>query len=428
MKRKNTPLVLALLSLVPCVQAQANWTLDSCLSRAQEKSLLVQGSRLDEKSAQSSLDQARKSRLPDLSASINQSLYDSPFASDPQDHYSLSLGLNSSVELWNGGRQSSSVAQKAYLLQSARRSGEQIIQDLHESVISAYMKVWSLTEAEKTAQDALNLSRENLRQDSLLYNNGSLVKSELALSLATAAGDSLALLQASHSRKLALTSLRQLLEVPAGEAFSLAPPDSVSPSESAPLQALQNQAQERSATRQADSLEVLAASSAVDVASAAKYPSITLGASAATGLRAWESGDYGEQLKVGYNHKITLGVSIPIVDWGAAEAGVLQAHIAKERAELSARSHSKELENTIEQLAQQTEAARLQWQAAELQLVAQEAAMQAVLDKRELGAVDQVTFIQQKTQLQNAKAKLTQAKYSYLLGSALLSLYTGEKR
>lgn len=428
MKLKTTPFILALLSLVPFAQAQGAWTLDSCLARAKERSLLVQSSRLEEKSALSNLDQARKSRLPDLSASIGQSLYDSPFAADPQDHYSLSLGLNSSVELWNGGRESNSVSQKQYLLQSAQLSTEETVQNLHESVIKGYLQVWSLTEAEKTAQDALNLSRENLRQDSLLYNNGSLVKSELALSVATAAGDSLGLLQATHSRKLALTSLRQLLEVPAGEAFELAPPDSVLPAESASLEALQSEASKHSATRQADSLDVLAASAGVDVASAAKYPSITLGASAATGLRAWESGDYGEQLKVGYNHKITLGISIPIVDWGAAEAGVLQAQVNQERAVLSARTHAKELENTIEQLAQQTEAARLQWQAAELQLNAQEAAMQAVLDKRELGAVDQVTFIQQKTQLQSAKAKLNQAKYSYLLGRALLSLYTGEKK
>jgi outer membrane protein len=428
MKLQKTPFVLALLSFSSGIWAAApsTWTLADCLVRAQERSLLIQGARLNEKSASSNLDQARKSRLPDLSASISQSLYDSPFAADPQDHYSLSLGLNSSVELWNGGRQSYNIAQKQYLAQSAQLSSAQTTQDLSESVITAYLQVWSLTESEKSAQEALLLARANLQKDSVLYNNGSLVASELSLSAATVASDSLSVLQAAHSRALAQTSLRQLLEIPAGESWSLAPPDSVLPKEPVALAVQQSNALARSATRQSDSLQILAAEAGVQVASAEQYPTISLGASAGTSLRAWESDEYGEQLKTGYNHKLTLGINIPIIDWGAAEAGVLQAQVSKERAELNAKTNSKQLENTIEKIAQQTEAARLQWQAAQLQLSAQEAALKVVNEKRTLGAVDNVTFMSQKAQYQNAQAKLNQAKYSYLLGHALLALYTGE--
>jgi len=283
-----------------------------------------------------------------------------------------------------------------------------------------------LTESEGTAQEALALSRVNLQKDSVLYVSGSLVSSDLALSAATVASDSLALLQAIHARNLALTNLRQLLEIPLGETWNLAPPDSVVPADLGPIALQQEKAAIHSANRVRDSLQVLAAEAGIDEARAGKYPSITLGASATTGLRAWESGAYGDQLKTGYNHKITLGISIPIIDWGSVEANVLQAQIGKERAEIVARTNTKNLENTVEQLSQQTEAARLQWQAAQLQMSAQETALRVVTEKRSLGTVDNVVFLTQKNQYQNAKAKLNQAKYNYLLGRSLLDLYTGE--
>ena len=402
----------------------STWTLEDCLVQAKKQSLLLESARADERSTESQLDQAQKSRYPDLSASINQSLFDSPFAEAPQDHYSLSLGLSSSVLLWNAGQMGHNIDQKKYQAQASQAQTAQIQQNLAESVINAYLKYWSLRESQNAAQEALILSKANLEKDSVLFQSGSLVASELAFSEATVAGDSLAVLQSAHAVNQAKTQLRQLLELPLNQSWELAPPDSMDPVEPLDFQTVLKQGMQQAASRQVDSLQVLAAEAAVQKATSSEYPSISLGPAAQTGLRSWQSNAYGSQLKTGYNHRLTLGVNIPIVDWGAAQSNVLQAQIAKEKAQISARNTQKQLENTLEQLIQQTESARLQWQAAQLQFQAQQTALRIVNEKRELGVVDHLAFVQQKNQYQNAQAKLNQAKYSYLLGHALLTLYT----
>lgn len=401
------------------------WTLADCIARAKERSLLMQSARLDEKVSASNLEQARNARLPDLSANVNQSLSDRPFAEGTSDHYSLSLGLKSSVLLWNAGQLQYNIEQKQYLDQAAKLSNEQTTRELSESVIRSYLQVWSLTESQAVAQEAVLLSQQSLRKDSTLHAAGTLMQSELALAAANLSNDSLSLLQASHALLQARTQLRQLLEIPLEDEWSLAPPDTLASTSTQPFSNQLRQARSHSVSLQGDSLNLLAADAGVKKANSARYPSISLSAAAGTGLSAWESGAYGTQLKTGYNHSLSLGISIPIVDWGAAQAGVLQAQVAKERSELSVRSTDKSLENTLEQLTQQTEAARLQWQAASSQMAAQTLALRIVNEKHTAGLVDNLALTQQKNTYQNAQAKLTQAKYNFLLGHALLALYTG---
>lgn len=424
---QKTSLILAL-ALAGAAFAQNGklWSLGDCIAQAQKSSLQAQSATLDEKLAASNLEQARNARLPDLTGRVNQTLSDRPFVDAAQDHYALSVGLSSSMPVWNAGRIGNDIEQKSYLKQSSELQSRQTRQDIAQSVIEAYMQVWSLMESEGIAREALALAQTNLQRDSALFAAGSLTRSAWVLTEAEKASDSLTLLQASHTLVQARTKLRQLLELPVGTEISLAAPDTTFPATSIDDSQSQQMARNASATRQSDSLQVLAANAAIRKAEAGYYPDINLSASASTGLSAWESGAYGSQFKNGYTHSLTLGISIPIVDWGATRASVLQAQVAKEKVLLSSQSNDKSLENTIETLTLQAEASRLQWQTAKQQAVAQEAAWQVVNDKENLGMLDRATYLQQKNLYLNAQAKLNQAKFTYLRDRALLSLFTGE--
>jgi outer membrane protein len=175
-----------------------------------------------------------------------------------------------------------------------------------------------------------------------------------------------------------------------------------------------------------DSLSVLAAGEAIGVANAARYPSMSLSGSLSSGLR-WETQDprYQKQLKNGFGYSVSLGLSIPIVDWGSAADGVLQAQVAQERAQISAINTQKQLENTIEQLALQVETYRLQWEVSAIQVAAQKLALEKSIQQHELGMLDISSLIQQQTIFNNSQIRHNQAKYSYLLGKSLLDLQTG---
>ncbi len=130
-------------------------------------------------------------------------------------------------------------------------------------------------------------------------------------------------------------------------------------------------------------------------------------------------------MKNGFGYSASLGINIPIIDWGAAEDGILQAQVAEERAQISALNTQKQLENAIEQLVLQVETYRVQWEVSSVQLDAGRLSLEKSVQQHELGMLDISSLVQQQTIFNNSQIKHNQAKYSYLLSKTLLDLQTG---
>ncbi|MCL2101254.1 MAG: TolC family protein [Fibromonadales bacterium] len=420
-------LILLLLVCKVFAQGYQNLTLQNCIEIAKKNSLALTAAKLSEKTAASTLQQAKFARLPGLSGSVSQRVSDSPLLEDSEASYGFSMGLNSSMPIFTAGRIGHSVSRAGYLKEVAELNSEAVARNLSEQVIRAYMQVWSLIESENSAKASLVLSKKMLAKDSILFQSGSFTASDLALAFAQVASDSLSLLQVQSNLIQNYTALRQLLEIPANNAFSLLPPDSAKVDTTESYASLLALAQQNSIDKKMDSLSVLAATEAIGVANAARYPSMSLSGSLSSGLR-WEIEDprYQNQLKNGFGYTASLSLNIPIVDWGSAKDGVLQAQVAQERAQITAINTQKQLENTIEQLALQVETYRLQWEVSTIQMEAQKLALDKSVQQHELGMLDISSLIQQQTIFNNSQIRHNQAKYSYLLGKSLLNLQIGK--
>jgi len=419
-------LFLPVLAFEAFAQNYQNLTLQSCIEIAKKNSLAIETAKLSEKTAESSLNQAKNARLPDLSGRVSQGISGSPLYENSRTRYGFNMGLSSSMPIYTAGRIGHSVSRAEYQKEITGLNSEAVARDLSESVIRVYMQVWSLMESENSAKAALELSKRLLAKDSVLFNSGSFTASDLALAFAQVASDSLSLLQAQSSLVQNYTGLRQLLEIPLNTEFSLLPPDSAKAEVITNYATLLAAAQQNSIDKKMDSLSVLAAGEAIGVANAARYPSMSLSGSLSTGFN-WEVDNpkYPTQLKNGLGYSFSLGLSIPIVDWGAAADGVLQAQVAKERAQISALNTQKQLENTIEQLSLQVETYRLQWEVSTIQMDAQKLALDKSVQQHELGMLDISSLIQQQTIFNNSQIRHNQAKYNYLLGKSLLDLQIG---
>ena len=422
---KLFPLFLLLLAYEIFAQSYQNLSLQNCIEIAKKNSLNLASARLSEKTAESSLSQAKYARFPNLNGSVSQGVSGSVFAEDA-NRYALNMGINSSMPIFTAGRIGHSINQAQFRKEISELNSESVAQNLSEQVIKAYMQVWSLIESENSAKASLELSKRMLAKDSVLFNAGSFTVSDLALAFAQVASDSLNLLQAQSSMVQNLTTLRQLLEIPQKSEFSLSPPDTAIVESTENYAKLLSLAEQNSIDKKMDSLSVLAAGEAVGVANAARYPSMSLSGSMNTGLR-WEveNPKYPTQLKNGLGYSASLSLSIPIIDRGAAADGVLQAQVAKEKAQITALNTQKQLENTIEQLVLQVETYRLQWEVSAIQMEAQKLALEKSVQQHELGMLDISSLIQQQTIFNNSQVRHNQAKYSYLLGKSLLDLQTG---
>ena len=229
----------------------------------------------------------------------------------------------------------------------------------------------------------------------------------------------------------AKTTLRQLLELPESEEFdvtapemAISSPDSIDAIPS--LAELQGAVKSSHPGLKSDSISIRAAKKNTEVAGTGSSITVTLGASSSTGLQAWKSDAYGDQLKYGWQNSLTLGINIPIIDNGSTNNKVLLAQVTETQTQLALQETAKNLENSIEKLYLNAVSADLQWKAAMLQVEAETEALQVAEEQRNAGALTYTDYLTQKNNLEKAQVTLTNAKYTSLLARKLLDLYQGK--
>jgi outer membrane protein len=238
-------------------------------------------------------------------------------------------------------------------------------------------------------------------------------------------------LSAQLAVSTAKTSLRQLLELGDDAEFDISAPESsiASPDSLEPLPALadlKKAVKEQHPGLKSDSISVRAAKKNTEVAGKGSSITVTLGANSSTGLQAWESGAYGDQLKYGWQNSVSLGINIPIYDGGSTNNKVLLAQVSESEAGLSMQETAKNLENNIEKLYLNAVSADMQWKAAILQVEAENEALLVAEEQRNAGALTYTDYLTQKNNLEKAQVTLVNAKYTSLLARKVLDLYQGK--
>ena len=364
-------IILGIIAAAALVHADT-WTLDACLKQAREKSLSLESAKLREQQSEISIKQANTGRYPTVSASIQNTLYDHPFV-DNEDHYRLSLGISGSYTLWDGGSRSLNVEASQLSREATKFETKQTERNIQESVLNAYMNLLAAQENLRTAHASVELSTAEFEHYGKLFEAGSITKKDLTQSQSNVLQKQVAELSAQLSVNTAKTTLRQLLELPESEEFDVTAPETAITNpdsiEALPaLAELQGAVKETHPGLKSDSISIRAAKKNTEVAGKGSSITVTLGANSSTGLQAWESGAYGDQLKYGWQNSISLGINIPIIDGGTTENKVLLAQVNETQSQLALQETLKSLENNIEKLYLNAVSADMQWKAAILQV------------------------------------------------------------
>ncbi len=423
-------LASVLLAFSTACLAENPWTLEDCLRQAKKASLKLESAKLREQAAEISVKQARSGNSPTVNASIQNTLYDHPFI-DNEDHYRLSLGISGSYTLWDGGATSLNVESKTLSKEATALATLQTERSIQESVLNAYMSLLAANENLRTADASVELAQAEFEHYGKLFEAGSITKKDLTQSQSNVLQKQVSQLSAQLSVNTAKTTLRQLLELGDSVEFSIAAPETSieSPDSLSPLpvfEQIKSDAQKANPGLKSDSVSIRAAQKNTQVAGKGSSITVTLGANSSTGLQAWESGAYKDQLKYGWQNSISLGINIPIIDGGATTNKVLQAQVSETESQVSLMEDAKTLENNIEKLYLNAVSADMQWKAAILQVEAESEALSVAEEQRNAGALTYTDFLTQKNNLEKARITLTNAKYTSLLSRKLLELYQGK--
>lgn len=470
MKVASTLFFILLLSA--SIRAQPKiWTLDDCIDYALKNNLTVQQIQLNVNRSANQLQQSRMERLPNLNASAGN-FFNRGRTVDPTTYNFLSgslstnnLSLSSSVNLFNGFRVRNSIIQNNYNLKADELELENTRQNVAITITGFYLDALMAKEQVDIMQRRYEVVHEQLNYTRKLVEAGSLAEGELLNVEAQLAQADFDRVSAENQYDLAMVNLQaaMLLEPEAG--FQISKPgdemnEDILQRYPSP-EVLVNEAIKLHPSVKSAEYRMLGAQSGVQVARAARYPSLRLSGSLNTSSSSQRqrfeiiplgfdtigqvagSGapviskepsfdvqgrryPVGDQFKDNFNQTISLQLSIPIFNNYRTKNAISMAEINWRSAELNMEQQRISLRNNIYQYYTSALAAKKRYDAAVKNVEASRRSFEYAEKRAREGMIRAIDFQRLQSDLQTAENNLLQAKYQYLMSIRILKYYLGQ--
>jgi len=434
MKLRISKLFILLISLSAlqaeafCQEKPAVWNLRSCINYALANNIQVKKMQLGVKSSEADYDQAKASLWPGLNAGISQSFSNKSSINGSGESASLSGGysLQSDVTLFDGYKLRNTIRQQEMMVKSNQLSVAESENSIQLAVTSAYLQILYARESVIDAENTLKSSEAQLERAKILYDAGSIARSNLAQVQSQYGNDKYSLVVARNNLNQQILSLKQLLELDISQEIEIYFPEigddqvlKLIPSK----EEVYNTALKNLPEVANSQLNVDIARKNAEIAKAGLYPSLSLSASAGTGNSTAYSDGFVTQLGNNFYQNAGLSLSIPIFNKKQARSAIAKAQIATETAQLGLAETEKNLLKEIEIVYLDAVSAQSRFQAANEQKEYALTSYTLVEDQFNLGMKNTVDLITAKTTYLQAQQECLQAKYAAILNYKLLDFY-----
>lgn len=413
--------------------AQQAWTLQQCIDHAVEHNLSVKQYEDAVEQQKITLSTTKNRRLPNLSASANESLGFGRGLTENNTYInrntqSTSFDISTNMPLITGGQLPNEIKQRKLDLQAALADLDNAKESVALQVISAYLEAVCQKDLVKVAEMQVELSDAQVKRMQLLFDNKKASGAELAQIKATKANDEASLTQNRNAYMLALLDLSQLLELPSPENFDVQAPtvDDVN-SVVLPLpDAVYSEALGLKPQIQAEQFRLKSAERAVSVAKSAYYPTLYFGAGMGSSYYKMEgarANSFGTQLKDNFNRYLSFSLSVPIFNRFATRNSVRAAKVQVHTQQIQLENTRKALYKSIQQAYYNAVAAQRQCVSTDVSLASAREAFALMKTKYENGKANATDFQDSKTTLVKAEASAVQARYTFMFRHRILDFY-----
>lgn len=468
---RNPVLIFLVLFFSLALNAQHPLNLQDCIELARQNSIAVQQADLAVQQAVLSKKQAVRSLTPSFNATVNggvqlgRTIDPTTNTFNTQNIKYNSFSLQTGMPLFAGGSRRFSIQQSHLEIEAAKYEAKALEQDMAMTVATAYLNILLNEEQLFAAQASVDLAEEQLKQTEKLIAAGSLPANdrlEMQAQLASARQNLVLVQNALQQAKL---QLRQLLLLPMDEPLEIVKPDLEPPEKADPLlfsdeevflAAMNNQAR-----IQADEFRLQSAAKAVQIARARQWPSLNLFAQVNTNwssaarqiigydyafvpldvrlpdgsIQTFEfnqqvpllgENPYWNQLDQNFGQSIGLSLQIPIYNASSARLNVQRAQISELNAHLNRKQDIQNLQTSVQNAVANARAGREAWLASENAFQSAQASYENAAKKFELGAINAYELNAAQTRMEQARADLLRAKYSYIFYLKLVDFYLGK--
>ncbi|MDZ4845530.1 MAG: TolC family protein [Chitinophagales bacterium] len=463
---------IAFFLLIPVfiAHAQEKWTLEQCLKHALENNLQIKQTRLNEEAARNQRTQAYADFLPsingDLSYGVNfgRSIDPTTYEFVNQRIQTGSLSGTSGVTLFNGLNKINTLNQRKFDVLASQSTTEDVANTISLNITSSFLQILLNTEAQKTAEERLKLSSDQVEQTKKLVNAGVLPEGNLLDVLAQQATDTFTYIVSANGVELSKLSLAILLQLDDPAVFDVEIP-AISMSAPAVLRennaksiyaiALGNQASVQSAT-----YGVLSAKKSLSAMRGLYYPSLsffynlrTNHSSIARRITAdvdqqniligyvddgsftpvrtiftqpiYENAPFLGQYSDNLYHSLGFSLSVPLFNGLQTRTAVKNMELQAVKAEYNLKAVQDQLKSDVYVAYADAKAAYQKFLAAQNSVSALERSFEYVTKKFNLGAANTLEYSTASNNLLAVQSELIQSKYDYIFKLKVLDFYLG---
>ena len=416
------------------------WTLQDCINWAKQQSITVQRNKVNVRTSQIDLEDAKANRLPTVSFSSNQQVGYRPFqeshasvigseviSSSNRTSYSGSYGVNASMSLYDGGQIKNNIRLAELNSRIAELNVLASELSLEEQITQLYVQILYSQDAVKQDDELIALGQTQLDRAKALKKAGLLNKADVSQFESQLAQDKYQKVADETSLDNYRLQLKQLMELDGDENLILADPN-LENDVLADLPSKQTVYEHALSTRPEFKVQQLAMDKTYideEMAKAGNKPTVNASAGINTS-NTTGNGNMFTQLKNQWNNGVGVTVNIPIWDHGKTKNAVARARLERENTYLDMVDTQKNLWKTIENYWLQARSNQQRYIAAKENADYCRESYNLTSEQFRLGMKNIVELTQDKTNLSSAIQQMLQAKYLALLNIAMLKYYNGE--
>ena len=423
---------------------QRKWTLDDCINYATEHSVDILKSKAQTDIAAENIKQQQAAWLPTLSANTSQSVTYRPFqegatgfvngnamtSSAKKTSYNGSYGINAAWTVYNGNQTANNIKLAKLQHEEAELKIATDINSIKEQIVQLYINIMY-------TREALEVNKELLAQDSVLYKRGvellaqgQIAKYELLELQSTVANGKYDIVNTATQIDQYLLQLKKLLSLPSGESFDVA---DLSVSDAQTLAAIPEtqsvyaQALAQRPEIKTAGLSIKEAELNYKVAKAGYLPTVSMSAGFGDNHSSGSDKDWFEQMKRNLDGSVGLTVSIPIFDGRKNKTNTRKAKIEQTIANLDKEDASRDLYYTIANYRLNAFNNQQKYIAGTEKLNYNQENYNAIYTKAQIGTMNIVETLNARTSLLNAKQDVLQSKYLTAYNRSMLDFYANDK-
>lgn len=414
--------------MLPAVAQEVHsyqFTLEDCFRYAAANSYERRSMELTGQSLETTYEQSKEQRLPNLSASVGQNF------SNNENGWSTSgsVGVGSSVTIYQGGHINNTIEQNRLNMERNAVQLERFDNQLATQILQSFLTILGNQELLKYQQEVLNTSREQMKQGLARYEVGAILESDKLLLEAQYYSDSNNVVDTRIKIGNNLLDLKILLSMNPVDDLEIVSPDTDNldnlmttlPTEEEAI----NLAMDYLPDLRMGDYDIKLAEMNVDLARGNYFPSISANANLGMGVLSLDSDGnskwYGKPTE-----SAGISMSIPIYSRGQTKANVKKSRIALEQAQLDYEQSRLTACQNVVQVYRDVVSAFNAYKVSQMKEDAYSKSFNAYNMQYRFGSITTVELLQQQNNYLNALNTYIQNKYSLLMKRKILDVYMGQ--